>query len=688
MRIITIALSLILTFSNISLIFADNEDVKAYKFQDDVTINGVIGSTERFFNVSQNWDVKDLKLNLVYTKSELLDVNYSTITVFINGEPVSSKRLDGDRKYQDKWQVNIPKELVKSGYNSISIKAYKTISDKICRDDSNTANWLVIHKQSDIELNYSLKSNSNEIKDYNSIFTNIGNEEYVDTTFVLPDKYNSNELSSIMNLSLNMGQKLKADNFKLDVKLKSNLKEYNNNIIYVGGTNDTSTDFLNLLSNDEKNKAKNKAVIKQVISPFNKDKRMILIISDNSKALENATKLICNNELLNELNSSSFIIDETKDVSEIKKDTKNKLTLNDLGYNDFLLKGPFSQETNFDVSIPKNKISTAGSILNLKFRYAKNLDFGRSLVTVYVNDKPISSKKLSLEKADNDNLEVNLPTDVVGKNYYKIKVVFNLELKDLMCVTRDTDNPWAYILDSSFIKFDFKDNNSLNFKSYPYPFIDNQQANDINVVVSKNLNSSDLSNIANIIGNMGRDAVYNTGNLNVLTDSEFLNTNKKGNLIVIGTPDDNSILKDINKDLYIKFDKNFSGFENNDKIKFLDDKYSKQLSTIQLINSPYSKSNSAIIVSSLDKNSLSSSVRYLSDNNLTRDLKGDAAVVNIDGGIQDISFKENNTRDEEAEDNSAKFKLEKSSLTFVLIAGFLFLTVIISAILLILKYRK
>lgn len=364
------------------------------------------------------------------------------------------------------------------------------------------------------------------------------------------------------------------------------------------------------------------------------------------------------------------------------------MTLNDLGYNDFLLKGPFSQETNFDVSIPKNKISTAGSILNLRFRYAKNLDFERSLVTVYVNDKPISSKKLSLEKADNDNLEVNLPTDVLGKNYYKIKVVFNLELKDLMCVTRDTDNPWAYILDSSFIKFDFKDNDSLNFKSYPYPFIDNQQANDINVVVSKNLNSSDLSNIANIIGNMGRDAVYNTGDLNVLTDSEFLNTNKKGNLIVIGTPDDNSILKDINKDLYIKFDKNFSGFENNDKIKFLDDKYSKQLSTIQLINSPYSKLNSAIIVSSLDKNSLSSSVRYLSDNNLTRDLKGDVAVVNRDGDIQDISFKENNTKDEEPEDNSAKFKLEKSSLTFVLIAGFLFLTVIISAILLILKYRK
>ncbi|WGX75587.1 hypothetical protein QJS64_16770 [Paraclostridium bifermentans] len=85
---------------------------------------------------------------------------------------------------------------------------------------------------------------------------------------------------------------------------------------------------------------------------------------------------------------------------------------------------------------------------------------------------------------------------------------------------------------------------------------------------------------------------------------------------------------------------------------------------------------------------MSSSVRYLSDNNLTRDLKGDAAVVNRDGSIQDINFKENNRNDKEPEENSAKFKLDKESLTFILIAGFLFLTVIISAILLILKYRK
>ncbi|EPZ54616.1 putative cell wall anchored domain protein [[Clostridium] sordellii ATCC 9714] len=39
------------------------------------------------------------------------------------------------------------KRLNKKGYNKVEIKAYKTISDKVCRDDSNTANWLVIHKE-------------------------------------------------------------------------------------------------------------------------------------------------------------------------------------------------------------------------------------------------------------------------------------------------------------------------------------------------------------------------------------------------------------------------------------------------------------------------------------------------------------------------------------------------------------
>lgn len=131
MRLITIIISLVLTFSNVGLAFAENENVKSYKFQEDVTISGVVGSTEKFIDVPENWDVKDLKLNLVFTKSELLNTKYSTITVFVNGQPINSQKLDGNKEYKKQMTIDIPKDDIKPGYNSISIKAYKTISDEI-----------------------------------------------------------------------------------------------------------------------------------------------------------------------------------------------------------------------------------------------------------------------------------------------------------------------------------------------------------------------------------------------------------------------------------------------------------------------------------------------------------------------------------------------------------------------------
>lgn len=556
-------------------------------------------------------------------------------------------------------------------------------------DDNNTANWLVVHKESSIDLKYKLKANANTINQYKNIYMETDAANNLNTAILVPDNYTSNQLSSVMNISLDIGEKLKHENFKIDTKLKSEFKDINKNVIYVGGLSNTTPDFLNLLNEKEKQDAKDKAVVKQVISPFNKDRKMLMIISDNDKALSNATKLITSDKLIQNLNSESITISEQQDVHDLKEESnKNKVYLKDLGYEDILLKGPFTQETNFDVKIPKNKVSTEGSKLNLKFRYAKNLDFERSLVTVYINDEPIASKKLSMQNADNDSLEINLPGDVLGKSYYNIKVVFNLDIKDQICETRDTDSPWAYILNDSYVDFDFKDNNDLSFKSYPYPFISNEEANDINIVVPKGLSSNELNDISNIVGYMGRDTKYNTGSINVLNDDEFLNSNKKGNLVVIGTPDSNKVIKDINKDLYIKFNDNFNGFESNEKFKFLDSEYSKQLSTLQLIDSPFDKNMDALVIASIDRNNLNVASRYLTDSSLLNKMVSDAAVIDRDGKIENVRFKESKDVDKTKEKEKTKFKLGKEGEIFIVIAGFLFITILISTILLVLKYRK
>lgn len=249
MRIIGIIMATLISFMSSGICFADsNNTVKTYKFDDNIKMNGVISSNEKFFSIGSNWNVKKAKLNLVFTKSELLDVDYSTITILVNDTPVESQKLDGKKKYKKETVVDIPTNLLKTGYNDVTIKAYKTISDKVCKDDSNTANWLVLHKESNINIEYSYKKNSNLISDYKNTFINIDNGVQLNTTLLVSDKYSSSELSAAMTVAADFGKKLKLEDFKFDLKTYSDFKNTDDNVVFIG--NEENTPKKNIKSPD------------------------------------------------------------------------------------------------------------------------------------------------------------------------------------------------------------------------------------------------------------------------------------------------------------------------------------------------------------------------------------------------------------------------------------------------------
>lgn len=686
MKKISIIMAIIISFMNTVTIFADNnENVKTYKYENDIKMNGVVSSNDKFFNIQDNWNVKNAKINLVFTKSELIDVDYSTITVLVNDTPVESQRLSGKKEYKKNTEIEIPTDLLVDGYNKVSIKAYKTMSDKVCRDDSNTANWLVIHEESNISVNYNYKQNSNVISNYPDTYFNVDNGSNVETTLLVPNDYTSGELSAGMILSSDFGSKSKYDNINFDFKLYKDFKNENNNVIFVGKESNTPSEILNLLSENEKSNLDKKCVIKQVESIFNKNKKMLLIISNNDELLKNGAKLLSSNSLISNLNKSSIIIDENTTVKDLEdEEDNNRIFLEELGYEKLFVKGPFSQEIIMDVNVPKEKLVTDSSKLRFNIRYANNLDFERSLATVYVNNIPIGSKKLSKDKSDNDTLEFEFPDEVVGKNYYQIKVVFNLELVDLECVTRDTDNPWAYISsEDSFIEFAYEDNNKLNFANYPYPFVENNALNDIKVVVPSKLTSKELTNTANIVSYLGREVDSNNGDLSVVQDNELTKEDKSSNLLVIGTPKNNSIIKDLNSSLNLKFKDDFSGYESDDKIQFVDN-FASQVSSIQLIKSPYDNEKNAIVISATNSKYLDLATTYLTNLGLTKSLKGDTVVLGENSYIEDLSY---NTQEKNEKEIVESKTISKNTIYFIVIAVFLLMTIIVSVTLLLRKYK-
>lgn len=94
------------------------------------------------------------------------------------------------------------------------------------------------------------------------------------------------------------------------------------------------------------------------------------------------------------------------------------------------LRGAGHRETSYFVSLPNDRTNADGSKVKLHFRYSKNLDFKRSLVTVYVNDITLGSKKLTAAKANGDEVTLEVPKGTSLGNNFVVQVAFDLEMQN------------------------------------------------------------------------------------------------------------------------------------------------------------------------------------------------------------------------------------------------------------------
>lgn len=681
-------ISLVLFFSNILLVNevkADETKVKNYKFERDITIDGVIGSNSTFFEVNKNWDIEEVLLHLNFSKSQILNGDVSSLTVLINNVPIKSIKLNAKTDYKNTLEVLVPKDYIIQGYNEIKIKSYKTISDKICQDDSNTGNWMVIHKESYTSIRYTQKNMGNSISEYPYPYSEVEDKLNLDTTMVVPDNMTRGESTAVFNLASEFGKTTKNDNLKLNVKLYSEMKNWSeDNIIYVGKPENTAEEILNILSTKEQTLLSSNCIIKQVDSPYNKNKKMMVIIGSNEEDLIKASNLLVENKLSNQVLSSSVIVNKNTNVKTNEQQELNlsHLTLKDLGYSDFLLEGAFNQQALFDVKIPKGKILDYGSKIVLNLRYSDNLDFEKSLVTVSINDVVVGSKKLDRSHSNNDKLELKIPKDIDNKDYYQVKLAFNLSIKNQNCITRESNNPWAYVLNSSYLELSTKNKESLSFESYPYPFVKDDEFNDLTVIMPDYSGSQAMTWMSRLGVNLGASINSYKGSINVIRGKEFNDKYKDTNIIVFGVPLNNSVIQMLNDNLNMKFNKSYSTFLSNDKISFIDG-YGKDISAIQLIKSPYNNQKNILVISSINEKNLYLGMDYLLNKSKVNDLKGDTITIDEYGEVEDLSY--NLKVNKEVKVSNNDISISKTTKAFLIIS---FITIIVVAVLSMLYIKK
>lgn len=606
----------------------------------DVTIKGIYGGHNVFFFVDEHWVATDnCYLNLIFSQSEIKKYKNSTLTVHLNDVPIRSITLADKDNYKAVEKVQLPKEHMVKGYNYIKFSTYHRITDEPCTDDLNPANWLVFHKESYIHLEYKEIADQVGLKDYPYPYLKTSAKTPVNCIIAVPDNPTSNQITAATIIATDFGRRVPYNNVDVKVMPYKELAgaRENTNLIVIGSPADSTQALFKPVRSDL-SQLTDKAMIKETVSPSDQAKRILYLVSANDTKLISAAKALTQDNLISQMQGTTqFIWQDFVSKSESKKD-ETRVTLQDLGYEDTLLRGIFFQQATFGVHIPQNYRLREESFLQLPLRYSKALDFSKSSVSVYLNNIPITDKLLNEEQAENDELKVNIPKEFWGEDFLELKLVFYLEPHGFDCTNWRHGDIWALVSKDASFNIPQEIVRDRYFQHYPGLFIKDGTPDDLLLVLPDQPNGHYLTMAANIMAFIGHN-LERVDNIKVVTSSEFQKAGKQKNIIMLGTPQHNNAIKLVNDNLHISFNKTWDQFEPNDKISLIPD-YNQNVSSIQLLRSPFDIQKHLMVVTATGEKNLTAAGNYLKDLEFNTRLVGDGVVIDNDGHIQEAYFTE------------------------------------------------
>ncbi|MDO4273958.1 MAG: cellulose biosynthesis cyclic di-GMP-binding regulatory protein BcsB [Eubacteriales bacterium] len=600
----------------------DKGFVHTETFSETHSMTGLFSECTEYFS-SGNWDIQDSVLHIVYNVTQLRDDHISDFTVSLNGEPFYSQRVTDSKGEMQTSEITIPKEKIKEGVNELKVESYiRTYESMPCADDVSKANWLNISEDSSVSISYIPKVQTGSIANVYEQLTAIDALENVHSALFLPENPTDSELTAAAEIMTGISQNASIDyqNFCLERGTAIQEEDYHYGI-YVGELYQLPGDIYDALSEDGRKAASEGAVLAYA-KVYGKD--LLVLTGSDTELLKKGGVMLGNPDYMDQMTGTSHPVEEGETVNMELSEQEEYLPLTDSGA---YINGAFRQSVSFSVASSANKTLSSSSSVYLKVRYSENLDFERSLLTVYVNDIPVGSHKLSKEKANGDEAEFYIPADLEINGDFIVKAAFDLEIEDVWCTLRQEDNPWAYVSEESMMKMVLADDIPLLFDNYPAPFVKNGSMNQVLAVLPEKPSAADLEVLRGVCLTLGRYQKNNSGSIAVAQGAQAGDL-KDRNLIVIGTWNENPLVAENNEKLYFKFDQE-GILLSNSKMQITREAGSI-MGTAQLLPSPYSSDKAALFITGASENGMLSAAKYLSDTDELWKISGDGYVSDTD----------------------------------------------------------
>ncbi len=651
------------------------------------TLQGIFTNSELYFEIPKYWDTKYVYAEIQYDVSQLIQSVASSLTFSINNVPIDSCRIAYKSGETQVAYIEIPMELIKDNdYNVFTISAYARLYDEDgCIDDFSGANWLEISDASYIRCGYEVEDHNHMISYYPYPFISTMNEYGENLSIAVSDQATNGEVAAAMNIMANLSTGTTDENaiqFCLLSDLKATKPE--NSVIVSNYTN---------LSAEYQSWIKDPAVLDKngvVIFGDDANGNPVLLITSNDDAclLEAAYMLMDDDRVDQEKASVATVPKGSADIAihstSLSQMVAGNYTVGDIVGNGLSFVGPFHNEQLIYLPFSEDYFLSDAGKVTLKFRYSDNLDFNRSLVTVYWGDIPVASKKLTKEKATGDELIFTMPSDVVGTTAGAIKISFDLEIQDLICTPRQEQMPWAYVSEESILYLPASTGIVLTFDLKPSPFRTDGKFNDLMLVLSDHPTTEELNLYAQIIGMYG-EGVDPYGTFYVKRASEFSESDSDYNIITTGTYQNNGLLRNLNNYLYFAYESNGKRFASNEKL-ILSDSYAGDIAILQLLESPYASNRGVLAVTGIDEDTLSTVTEFMRDAKTRRSLSKDCVL--IDQEFETKAYQFISTLMDNQEPTLADgIMSNKQSLIFTVVATSVMLMLLIAVVLVLIRIR-
>lgn len=644
-------------------------------FQNQTTsLSGTSVSANTYFIKVDYWHVKKATFNFNFQLSQLADDQLSDITLSLNGVKFYSFRPEKKTSLQEK-QVEIPLRLL-SGSNELRINGQ--ILNQAGANDyrlaQTPANWLTIDQASNVNFEYTLQEPDHYLASFYDHFVGPDTIANAQSAILTPDKPTNSELTAAVYGLSGISRVITTEQQLIPVGQLSDQKLNQRPFqIIVAKYNHLPTKYQHQISAAD---VADQAVIKYVKSA---DQHILIVTAKTDALLIKASKFLANQELMKQ---------SRQPVEHIQQDTRTFTSV--LQYDGSFqltqagqrVTGAGHQEATFMVTLPIDRTNADGSTINLDLQYAHNLDFKRSLVTVYVNNSPIGSRRLSAKQADQAKLTFKLPTDKALGNTFVIRIAFDLELPGDK-ISDNTNVAWANVLPDSQAKIRSQINYDLLFSNYPSYFLKNSAYNNIAIVRPKKMTKTYFKTLTNIFNLLGCYAQNNTGTIHFYTTTPAKSVQQNQNIIAFGTPHDNQYLRQLNSQLFFQYDQSYQRFISNEKLSIERD-FGKQMGTAQLLRSQANDKLGILALTGPTELGVYLASTQINYQRNIEQYSGDAIVVDQDNQHYSYRFKKQaNT----AEKTSVAKKMQENSHLLIYL-GLALLVILVIGITLFLLLRK